>query len=108
MRKIFVPILTIVLAAVILLGMYNGLLGFCCITCGNRRSSHRVDTGQQCCDHRGDDQQRQCQTHHIHRSAFLFHFSFHFFAASFFGAPNLVGLPMRSSSTTQQFMTRIA
>ena len=27
MRKIFVPILTIVLAAVILLGMYNGLLG---------------------------------------------------------------------------------
>ena len=27
MRKIFVPILTIVLAAVILLGLYNGLLG---------------------------------------------------------------------------------
>ena len=27
MRKIFVPILTIILAAVILLGMYNGLLG---------------------------------------------------------------------------------
>ena len=27
MRKIFIPILTIVLAAVILLGMYNGLLG---------------------------------------------------------------------------------
>ena len=33
---------------------------------------------------------------------------FHFFAASFFGAPNLVGLPMRSSRTTQQFMIRMA
>ena len=30
------------------------------------------------------------------------------FAASFLGAPNLVGRPSRSSRTTQQFMTRIA
>ena len=63
-----------------------------------------VDTRQSCCHDTGDDQQGHSQAQDIQSNVFLFHF----FAASFLGAPNFTGRPTLSSRTTQQFITRMA
>ena len=52
----------------------------------------------------GDQQQRDRQTGDVRGTTFLLHY----FAASFLGAPNFTGRPIRSSRTTQQFMHRMA
>ena len=63
-----------------------------------------IDDDRHACHHGSDEQQGQRNAKHIfgHRTLF------HFFAASFRGAPYRVGRPIRSSSTTQAFITRMA
>ena len=63
-----------------------------------------VNASQSCGNHSGNGQQGQRQPQNIHNGRF----GFHYFAASFLGAPNLVGRPILSSRTTQAFMHRMA
>ena len=71
----------------------------------DQRLRNGIDAGQSGRHHGGDDQKGQGQPQNIRNQRTFFHF----FAASFFlGAPNFAGRPIRSSRTTQQFMTRMA
>ena len=68
-------------------------------------SGDGIHVSQSAGHHSGDHQQGDRQPEDIKGSVFFFHFASPPF---FLGAPNLVGRPIRSSSTTQQFITRMA
>ena len=64
-----------------------------------------VHVGQGTGHDAGDQQQRHRKPENVQGSILCFHL---FSPPFFLGAPNLVGRPIRSSSTTQQFITRMA
>ena len=80
----------------------NGCLGFFLGDGRDPGGGNGINTGQRCRNSGSDDQKCQSQSQNIQGCGF------HFAATSFFGEPNFLGLPMRSSSTTQQFITKIA
>ena len=81
-----------------------------CTRCKKRMAvvylSYGDKTGQSQGNHSADGKQRGRQPEDVQSGIFLFHAFFASF--TFLGAPNLVGRPIRSSSTTQQFMIRMA
>ena len=83
---------------------FDSLLCFQSVGLSNPGGGDGVDPGQSRSHCGGDSQQGQSQTQDVQSGILLAHF----LAASFLGAPNFTGRPIRSSSTTQQFITRMA
>ena len=83
---------------------FNGVLGLLLVLRRDTGRGNGVDRGEDHGHHGGDGQQGQGNAKNIFHGGF----GFHFFAASFLGAPNFTGRPILSSSTAQAFMHRMA
>ena len=82
----------------------DGGLGLLLVLRRDAGRGNGVDRGEDHGHHGGDGQQGQGNAKNIFHGGF----GFHFFAASFLGAPNFTGRPILSSSTAQAFMHRMA